>query len=117
MALPPAVACRSAWVAHELATNAAKYGALSVPEGRSRCAGASRTGGSPCGGSETGGPPVAPPARAGFGTRLIRASIERELAGRAALDYAPGGFVCAISVPLAPRVAPADVVAEAQDAA
>jgi hypothetical protein len=44
-------------------------------------------------------------------------SIERELAGQAALDYAPGGFVCAIAVPLAPRAVPADTVAEAQDAA
>ncbi|RVU15294.1 sensor histidine kinase [Methylobacterium oryzihabitans] len=117
VALPPAVAVPLGMVAHELATNAAKYGALSVPEGRVAVRWGVEDGRLALRWSETGGPPVAPPARAGFGTRLIRASIERELAGTAALDYAPGGFVCTVTVPLAPREVPIEPVAQAQDAA
>ncbi len=44
---------------------------------------------------------MVPPSRTGFGTRLIRASLERELAGEVALHYAEGGLVCRIAVPLA----------------
>ncbi|MEH3145551.1 MAG: sensor histidine kinase [Methylobacterium frigidaeris] len=103
VALPPAVAVPLGMVAHELATNAAKYGALSVPEGRVAVDWQVSDGMLSLRWSEAGGPPVSQPSRSGFGTRLIRTSIERELAGAATLDYAADGFVCTITVPLAPR--------------
>ena len=53
--------------------------------------------------ASVGPTPVVPPARTGFGTRLIRASLERELAGEVELDFAGGGLVCRIAVPLAAR--------------
>lgn len=93
------VALSLALILHELATNAAKYGALSVPDGKVRVAWDMRT--TPEAEtlftllwSEDGGPTVSPPTRKGFGTRLI----ERGLAGGAGslvrLDYDAGGVVC-----------------------
>jgi two-component sensor histidine kinase len=49
---------------------------------------------------ESGGPPVAPPIRKGFGSRLIERALARELDGTVTLSYEPGGVVCAIDVPL-----------------
>ncbi|HST93467.1 MAG TPA: histidine kinase, partial [Microvirga sp.] len=50
--------------------------------------------------TETGGPPVAPPKRQGFGSRLIRRSIEGELGGYMVLNFAESGVAYDISVPL-----------------
>jgi two-component sensor histidine kinase len=50
--------------------------------------------------SESGGPPVAPPKRQGFGSRLIRRSIEGELGGNMVLNFAESGVAYDISVPL-----------------
>jgi two-component sensor histidine kinase len=52
--------------------------------------------------AESGGPPVAPPARTGFGTRLIRRSLAADIGGRADLDFASTGLRCTLEVPLAP---------------
>jgi two-component sensor histidine kinase len=49
---------------------------------------------------ESGGPPVLPPTRKGFGSRLIERGLARELDGTVALSYEPDGVVCAIDVPL-----------------
>lgn len=91
-------------VLHELATNAAKYGALSSPDGTLDVAWAVEPGeGSDLlriEWSEVGGPLVAAPARKGFGSRLIQASIEQELGGAAALRYEADGFKCSLSIPL-----------------
>ncbi|AQR60858.1 hypothetical protein BZG35_03710 [Brevundimonas sp. LM2] len=81
-------------VVHELATNAAKHGALSQPEG---CVSVSWSEPDPDGRialdwGETGGPAVAPPSRKGFGSRLIATSLKGDLNGTADLDYAPDGF-------------------------
>jgi PAS domain S-box-containing protein len=76
-----------ALVFHELATNAAKYGALSTPEGGIRVV-IESVGQGPeaelsITWSETGGPPIAAvPARTGFGTRLAEMSIAQQLGGR-----------------------------------
>jgi two-component sensor histidine kinase len=102
--LSPKAALSFALVAHELGTNASKYGALSVPEGRiairwhiDRGAAEPRL---VLRWQESGGPPVAPPDERGFGSMLIERSIAYELDGDAKLEYRPEGFVCTISAPL-----------------
>src|SRR5262249_36009717 len=88
---------------HELATNAAKHGALSTEQGR--VAIASRVdGGNPsqlhiCW-DEHGGPRVAASVRRGFGTRLIEEALAYELDGSVRLSFAPEGVRCEIDVPL-----------------
>lgn len=89
---------------HELATNAAKYGALSNEEGRVEVEWSV----TPSDGAgeleltwaEAGGPPVERPSRAGFGTRLIERSLAHELGGAAVIEYRPTGVVSTISTPL-----------------
>jgi two-component sensor histidine kinase len=98
--------------AHELATNAAKHGSLSVPEGRVRVSWEVVTNGS---GShlhltwkETGGPPVAARSRKGFGSRLLEQGIARELDGETHLDFAVDGLGCRMLVSLGENSAAAD---------
>jgi two-component sensor histidine kinase len=83
-------------VLHELATNAAKYGALSVPDGRVRLAWQIEDGDQGkhirLRWEERGGPPVAPPQEMGFGTQLIRRTFDYELDGTAELSFGPEGF-------------------------
>ena len=81
-------------ILHELATNAAKYGALSAPEGVVRIAwrawDRSDMPGLAIDWRETGGPSVEVPERRGFGTRLIERSLATE-GGSGSIDYAPEG--------------------------
>jgi PAS domain S-box-containing protein len=107
--LPPKTALALAMMFHELATNAAKYGPLSnggqiditwqdepTPQGariRLRW-------------QESGGPPVMPPGRKGFGSRLIEGGLAQELDGEVHLDYEPEGVVCQIVMPVPHRVRP-----------
>jgi two-component sensor histidine kinase len=102
--LPPQSALPLGMVFHELATNAAKYGALSVAEGRvSVTWSLSET---PAGPAltldwvESGGPPVAAPTRLGFGARLIERTLAGELGGSASLDYQVEGLRCTLKAPL-----------------
>lgn len=99
--LPPRSAIAVALALHELATNAAKYGALSVPGGRVRIGWSA----SPVEGdavrlrmtwTETGGPPVTIPRTRGFGSRLIERGLATELRGEVRIEYPPTGVVCAI---------------------
>jgi PAS domain S-box-containing protein len=87
-------------IAHELATNAAKYGALSVPAGRLeiswRVTGEEGSRQVELTWREQDGPSVAEPTRKGFGSRLVERSI-RDLHGTAEVDYAPAGLVCHMS--------------------
>lgn len=89
---------------HELATNAAKYGALSVGDGRVavrwRLADAGGTRRLLVDWVESGGPPVEPPSREGFGTILIQRSIAHELDGTVQREFARDGFRCTMDVPL-----------------
>ncbi len=86
-------------ILHELVTNAAKYGALSCPEGAPgwvdvAWSEADADGLITLDWIEQGGPSVAPPTRSGFGSRLIDVSIRNTLAGSAAMDYAEGRLHC-----------------------
>jgi PAS domain S-box-containing protein len=108
--LKPAAAQSLALVIHELATNAAKYGALSVAAGELEvqwdvAEGALLV----LRWEERGGPPVTPRtqgSRRGFGSRLIHGSIERQLGGKLGLDWAPGGLVATMQIRLDRSVAP-----------
>ena len=78
---------------HEMMTNAAKYGSLSTPEGRLGIAWSIAAGGD-CviEWSESDGPPVVAPVNSGFGSKLIRSSIEYDLGGEVTIDYRPTGL-------------------------
>ena len=103
--LPARHAINLGLVLHELVTNAAKYGALSTNAGRLEMTWAivhyeDRPDQLRIHWTESGGPPVAPPKRQGFGSRLIRRSIESELGGYIVLNFAESGVAYDISVPL-----------------
>jgi PAS domain S-box-containing protein len=96
--LGPSTAQAIAVTLHELATNAAKYGGLSAPEGNVRVewlVGAD--GRLVLRWTETGGPPVKPPARQGFGTNVIR-TLVRQSHGEIAFDWRPEGLACEIAI-------------------
>jgi two-component system, chemotaxis family, CheB/CheR fusion protein len=91
-------------ILHELATNAAKYGALSVPTGTVSITWATddRDGQSQIQPDwiETGGPFVEPPSHRGFGSTLIERSADNDLHGSALLDYRAEGLCCTLRFPL-----------------
>ncbi|AWK89485.1 sensor histidine kinase [Azospirillum thermophilum] len=112
VAMPPRMALALSMAIHELCTNAAKYGALSCAEGTVTVA---WTAEETQDGTllrldwrEAGGPPVMPPVRTGFGTRLISRQLARELNGTVDLDFAPAGLACRVACLL-----PADFALEA----
>ena len=110
--LQPTPAQTLALALHELATNAAKYGALSSVAGRLRLAWELKDGSLHLRWSESGGPPPRQqPSPSGFGTRIIRASIEGQLGGQVRFDWRPNGLQCVLSVPLSDKLAPPDQVA------
>jgi two-component system CheB/CheR fusion protein len=88
---------------HELATNAAKYGALSTDEGHLevtwRVTGDNGKPELEIMWLETAGPPVAPPSRRGFGTKLIELSLVRGLKAKVNREFLEAGVRCRISVP------------------
>ena len=90
---------------HELATNAAKYGALSTENGQVSVTWQLRdVDGEPhctLRWSEAGGPTVVPPTRTGFGSRLIGRGLAGNFGGEVDLSYPPGGVICTIDAPLA----------------
>jgi PAS domain S-box-containing protein len=93
---------------HELATNAAKYGALSVGSGKVdvqwRANGASTPGEIEIQWRESGGPPVSVPVRRGFGTRFLERGMAREFDGIVVLDFAPDGVCCQMRMPLSVKL-------------
>jgi len=82
---------------HELATNAAKYGALSAVDGRVEVEW-SRTAEDQIAlrWVETGGRRVQPPTRQGFGTQLMQTMIQNRLKGKISFDWRPQGLACEI---------------------
>jgi len=102
--VPPRAALMLSMAVHELATNAAKYGALSSSDGRIDVSWATKANGAAprlrlCW-VEQNGPPVAKPTHKGFGTRLLEHGIEMELGGSTVIEFAPNGVRCEIDVPL-----------------
>ncbi len=106
--VPPNVALALGMAFHELATNAVKYGALSLPDGTvdlhwhllsGRRLAVTWT--------EAGGPPVKPPIRRGFGTRLLEQGLAHALDGPVQMDYAAEGLRCHIELCL-PSTEPRD---------
>jgi PAS domain S-box-containing protein len=99
LSLEPSTAQALALAVHELATNAAKYGGLSLPIGGVKVEWEL------CGATlelrwtEHGGPPVEKSASGGFGIRVIRASVETQLGGTVGFDWQCDGLRCAISIP------------------
>jgi two-component sensor histidine kinase len=100
--LTPKAAEHIGLAVHELATNSAKYGALSVPEGRVEVSWDMATnGGAPPTLSvcwrERGGPPVQAPARKGFGRKVLEGVAPSSLNARATLEFPPEGLVWTLS--------------------
>jgi PAS domain S-box-containing protein len=94
----------TAMVLHELATNAAKYGALSNHSGRVWVRWFWLANGTPhhrlaIDWHEIGGPPVSAPSASGYGTSIIRELIPYELGGTVNLEFAPSGVRCRLEVP------------------
>ena len=89
-------------VIHEMMTNAAKYGALSTPLGQLRIDWQLLSSGD-CAISwvETGGPIVVQPTRTGFGTRLIRSSLEYDLRGKVHIEHRSAGLFATFLIPAA----------------
>ena len=109
MKLESQVALAMTLALHELSTNACKYGALSNDSGR-----ISLTWDVEAVENEepmrfnfkwqeTGRPPVTPPTRKGFGSRMIERSLSSYFRGKTALDYDPAGVIFTIDAPL-PKV-------------
>jgi two-component sensor histidine kinase len=96
-------------VLHELATNAAKHGALSSPGGRVRLSWRieDEVGLLRLRWAESGGPPVAgPPVRRGFGSKAIDATVRAQLGCKAAFAWSPSGLCVDLDLPLAHVLAP-----------
>jgi PAS domain S-box-containing protein len=96
--LRPAAAQSLAMVLHELATNAAKYGALSTPVGRLEVTWTRTSDMLELSWRETQGEAVHAPTSSGFGSRIIRASVERQLHGTLQQDWHPEGLHCVIRI-------------------
>ncbi|QPQ54264.1 PAS domain S-box protein [Allosphingosinicella flava] len=102
--LPPQATVIFAMALHELATNAAKYGALSNDEGRISITWAREEGDGNARltftWKENGGPKVSLPEGRGFGSRLIESVLAAELGGTVRLHFAADGLCCLIDAPL-----------------
>jgi two-component sensor histidine kinase len=108
--LPAGATQAFAMAIHELATNALKHGALSASGGRVGVTWSLRHDVLRLRWEEAGGPPLnGPPARRGFGSRVLEETIRGQLGGSVSLDWATGGLACELSLPL--RAAPLAAVA------
>jgi two-component sensor histidine kinase len=87
-----------ALVFHELATNAAKYGALSAQTGRLEISWRASGDGIAVAWVESGGPAVSAPSRRGFGSNLIERSLDA-FGGSAKIEFAPKGVICRMLLP------------------
>ena len=90
---------------HELATNALKYGALTVASGRVSITWTAGEDERPQNfvftWQEFDGPPVSPPDAVGFGSRLISRVLKDDFGGSVEVSYEGTGFVCRLTAPLA----------------
>ena len=101
--LTPEAAQNIGMALHELSTNAAKYGSLSVAEGKVRIAWRLETREGEqrlvLEWTERGGPPVTPPTRKGFGHVVMARIVARALEGTVDLDFAPEGLRWTLDIP------------------
>ncbi|HEX5998774.1 MAG TPA: chemotaxis protein CheB [Hyphomicrobiaceae bacterium] len=110
--LPPEVAQAVSLTLHELATNAAKYGALSQPNGQLSVKWTCEAAGTPEGRlvidwGESGGPEVKPPARTSYGSSMIRELVRYQVSGSSVeLDFPASGVACRIVIPMERIVPP-----------
>lgn len=101
VSLQPSVAQTLAMALHELATNAAKYGALSVDSGTLAVTWEVNAGTLRLDWRETGAPALVQGSSPhGFGMKLISTSIDQQLCGKVRFDWNERGLHCAISIPL-----------------
>jgi PAS domain S-box-containing protein len=102
--LTPEIASTLGLALHELATNAGKHGALSRPSGRVEIGWAvEETVATPrlrVTWQERGGPPVSPPARRGFGSKMIERTLASQLGGAVQLRFLRQGVRCVMQIPL-----------------
>ena len=102
--LPAAAIQAMGMVLHELVTNAAKYGAFSLPTGRVTVSWDRKPNGHAANlvfvWREFAGPPTAVEAKSGYGTRLIRELVPHEFGGTVDLEFAAEGVSCRIEFPL-----------------
>jgi two-component sensor histidine kinase len=90
-----------ALVFHELATNAAKYGALSAPQGELEVSWTVDSGHLLLTWRETGSPPIeSPPDRKGFGSQLVRLGVTGQLGGSIQHDWQRAGVAVSLVIPL-----------------
>jgi two-component sensor histidine kinase/PAS domain-containing protein len=106
VSLEPRTAQTLALALHELSTNAAKYGALSVMAGRVDLTWELQPEMLVLRWTESGGPSAQPPATPGFGIRVISASIERQLDGEVRFEWQPAGLRCSLAVPRGDNIEP-----------
>ena len=99
ISLQPATAQGLALALHELATNAAKHGALSSPTGKIRLDWHLQSDALTLHWVENGGPPTAKPSTRNFGLKVIVASIEQQLGGKSEFDWDERGLRCLFSIP------------------
>jgi PAS domain S-box-containing protein len=99
ISLQPATAQGLALALHELATNAAKHGALSSPAGKIRLDWDLQPDALTLNWVENGGPAIAAPSTRNFGLKVIVASIEQQLCGKTAFEWNPKGLRCVVSIP------------------
>ncbi len=97
----PPVAQTLALALHELATNAAKYGALSVEQGRVHLAWQICPSGVELTWCEMGGPPTTAPQRMGLGLQMITSGVQSQMGGHAIFNWRPKGLMCALTLPCA----------------
>jgi two-component sensor histidine kinase len=98
--LSPTACVTLAMTLHELATNAIKYGAMSVPGGCVDVSWSCDDGRLGLTWREREGPPCEPPAREGFGTRMLKRALASELGGKASLHFDPEGLTFEFEAPL-----------------
>ena len=94
---------------HELATNAAKHGALSQPGGCVTLCWDQRDGELHLNWRESGGPAVVAPTRRGFGSRLLEEALVHDLGGSTSLSFAPDGVQCSITAALGAEMQDAEL--------
>ena len=104
--MPPSAAEAVAMALHELATNAAKYGALSQKTGHLNVAWRLDGANVVIEWTEQGGPPVSAPQKIGFGSKVIATSIGDQLGGSAFFNWRPAGLVCVLIIPQPGGAAP-----------